>query len=241
MYIILAILLFGVLIAAHEWGHFIAARLCGVTVHEFAIGMGPVVWKKQGKKDTQYTIRALPIGGFCAMEGEEEESDDPHSLGNQGFWKKVAVFAAGAAMNFLVGVVILLALNMGAKGFLLPVIQGGAPEFEQVNGAALEEGDVFYSINGSRVYLASDIDLLLMLAEKSLSFSGSRTAKAVVTYQAGLNITALGLLARGLTQVWGTALSRGMDASLSGVSGIGHILMGVSLVLILLDIRKKAA
>ena len=83
--------------------------------------------------------------------------------------------------------------------------------------------------------------LLLMLAEKSLSFSGSRTAKAVVTYQAGLNITALGLLARGLTQVWGTALSRGMDASLSGVSGIGHILMGVSLVLILLDIRKKAA
>ena len=63
------------------------------------------------------------------MEGEEEESDDPHSLGNQGFWKKVAVFAAGAAMNFLVGVLILLALNMGAKGFLLPVIQGGAPEF----------------------------------------------------------------------------------------------------------------
>ena len=166
MYIILAILLFGVLIAAHEWGHFIAARLCGVTVHEFAIGMGPVVWKKQGKKDTQYTIRALPIGGFCAMEGEEEESDDPHSLGNQGFWKKVAVFAAGAAMNFLVGVVILLALNMGAKGFLLPVIQGGAPEFEQVNGAALEEGDVFYSINGSRVYLASDIDLLLQLADR---------------------------------------------------------------------------
>ena len=83
--------------------------------------------------------------------------------------------------------------------------------------------------------------LLLMLAEKSLSFSSSRTAKAVVTYQAGLNITALGLLARGFTQVWGTALSRGMDASLSGVSGIGHILMGVSLVLILLDIRKKAA
>lgn len=83
--------------------------------------------------------------------------------------------------------------------------------------------------------------LLLMLAEKSLSFSSSRAAKAVVTYQAGLNITALGLLARGLTQVWGTALSRGMDASLSGVSGIGHILMGVSLVLILLDIRKKAA
>ena len=174
MYIILAILLFGILIAAHEWGHFIAARLCGVTVHEFAIGMGPVLWRSKPREEaepggaaaTQFTVRALPIGGFCAMEGEEEESDDPHSLGNQGFWKKVLVFAAGAAMNFLVGLLILLALNMRAAGFLVPVIQSGAPEFEQVNGAALEEGDVFYSINGSRIYLASDIDLLLRLADR---------------------------------------------------------------------------
>ena len=94
MYIILAILLFGILIAAHEWGHFIAARLCGVTVHEFAIGMGPLVWTKAGKKGTMFSLRALPIGGFCALEGEEEESDDPHSLSNQVFWKKVFGFAA---------------------------------------------------------------------------------------------------------------------------------------------------
>ena len=136
MYIILAILLFGILIAAHEWGHFIAARLCGVTVHEFAIGMGPVLWKKMGKKGTQFTIRALPIGGFCAMEGEESESDDPHSLSNQGFWKKVLVFAAGAAMNFLAGVLILLALNSRAAGFVVPVISGTAPEFAAEIGRA---------------------------------------------------------------------------------------------------------
>ena len=167
MYIILAILLFGILIAAHEWGHFIAARLCGVTVHEFAIGMGPVLWKKMGKKGTQFTIRALPIGGFCAMEGEESESDDPHSLSNQGFWKKVLVFAAGAAMNFLAGVLILLALNSRAAGFVVPVISGTAPEFAAVNnGQTLEEGDVFYAINGSRVYLASDVELLLTVADR---------------------------------------------------------------------------
>ena len=166
MYIILAILLFGILIAAHEWGHFIAARLCGVTVHEFAIGMGPVVWKKEGKKGTQFSLRALPIGGFCAMEGEEEESDDPHSLNNQGFWKKVLVFAAGAIMNFLVGVLILLVLNCGATGFTVPVISGTAPEFEAVNGQTLEAGDVFYSINGSRVYMTSDVELLLSLANR---------------------------------------------------------------------------
>ena len=166
MYIIIAILLFGILIAAHEWGHFIAARLCGVTVHEFAIGMGPLVWRKEGKKGTVFSLRALPIGGFCAMEGEEEESNDPHSLNNQGFWKKIFVFAAGAAMNFLVGVLIILILNFQAAGFLVPVAAGCAPEFAEVNGAALMEGDVFYSINGSRIYLANDIDLILMLAKR---------------------------------------------------------------------------
>lgn len=71
MYIIIAILLFGILIAAHEWGHFIAARLCGVTVNEFSLGMGPVLWKKMGKKGTQFSIRALPIGGFCARRGRK--------------------------------------------------------------------------------------------------------------------------------------------------------------------------
>lgn len=167
MYIILAILLFGVLIAVHEWGHFIAARLCGVTVHEFSIGMGPVVWKKEGKEGTQFSLRALPIGGFCAMEGEEEESDDPHSLNNQGFWKKVMVFAAGSVMNFLAGMLILLILNSRAAGFTVPIIAGSAPEFETVNsGMTLEQGDVFWSINGSRVYLTSDVDLLLMLANR---------------------------------------------------------------------------
>ena len=164
MYIILAILLFGILIAAHEWGHFIAARLCGVTVHEFSIGMGPLIWKKDGKKGTKFSLRALPIGGFCSLEGEEAESDDPHSLSNQGFWKKVLVFAAGAVMNLLVGMLIILLLNFQATGFYVPAAAGCAPEFETVNGGALLEGDIFYSINGSRVYTPSDIDLLIMVA-----------------------------------------------------------------------------
>ena len=174
MYILLAILLFGILIAAHEWGHFIAARLCGVTVHEFAIGMGPVIWKSKPKeadswdkwKQTQFSLRALPIGGFCSMEGEEEDSDDPHSLSKQGFWKKVLVFAAGAVMNLLVGMLIILIINFQAAAFAVPTVAGCAPEFEAVNGGALLEGDVFYAINGSRVYLPSDIDLLLMVANR---------------------------------------------------------------------------
>ena len=86
IYIIAAILIFGVLIAVHELGHFLAAKACGVRVNEFSIGMGPTILHKT-KGDTTYSLRLLPIGGFCAMEGEEEDSNDPTALNNQSFWK----------------------------------------------------------------------------------------------------------------------------------------------------------
>ncbi len=161
MYIILAILLFGLLIAAHEWGHFIAARLCGVTVHEFAIGMGPVLWKRVGKKGTLFSVRALPIGGYCAMEGEEEESDDPHSLSRQGFWRKVFVFAAGAVMNFLVGLLMLLILNANVAAYRTTEITGFAPEFTLQGEEGLMVGDRVSRIDGERIYTFSDVSLFL--------------------------------------------------------------------------------
>ena len=161
MYIIIAILLFGILIAAHEWGHFIAARLCGVTVHEFSIGMGPAAWTHTGKKGTQFSLRILPIGGYCAMEGEEEESDDPHSLSNQGFWRKVLVFAAGAIMNFIVGVLIILLLNLDVTAFRTAEITGFAPEFQLRGEDGLLEGDILYSIDGERIYIFSDVSMFL--------------------------------------------------------------------------------
>ena len=83
--------------------------------------------------------------------------------------------------------------------------------------------------------------LILMLIEKNFVFSGQKQVGVLlITYQLGLNITGLGFLMRGLTQVWGTSLSRGMDASISGIAGIGHIFLGVSLILLLLKIRKRA-
>ena len=96
--IILAILAFGVLVIVHEFGHFITAKRGGVQVNEFAFGMGPTIWKKQ-RGETLHSIRLFPIGGFCAMEGEDEESDDPRALEKQGFWKKLLIFVAGAAMR----------------------------------------------------------------------------------------------------------------------------------------------
>ena len=82
--------------------------------------------------------------------------------------------------------------------------------------------------------------LILMLLEKAFSFSGENTGKILIVYQVGLNITGLGFLLRGLTQVWGKELSKGMDASISGIAGIGHILTGVCILLLLLNVRKRA-
>ena len=159
VYILAALLVFGVLIAVHELGHFLAAKACSVRVNEFSIGMGPVLWKKQ-RGDTQYSLRAFPVGGFCAMEGEEEDSDDPAALNRQGFWKKLLIFAAGAAMNFLTGLVIIFFLYAGAQAFYTPTITGFADGCPLESADGLHTGDRIVSIDGERVYVFSDVSLL---------------------------------------------------------------------------------
>ena len=161
VYIIAAIFIFGVLIAVHELGHFLAAKACGVRVNEFSIGMGPALFHRQ-KGETEYAIRILPIGGYCTMDGEDEESDDPRSLTKQSLWKKLLIFAAGALMNFLAGFLLILILYSGTSTFSTTQVAGFAPEFDQ-EASSLQAGDVLWSINGERVYLFSDIDLLLNL------------------------------------------------------------------------------
>ena len=160
VFVLAAILIFGVLIAVHELGHFVAAKLCGVRVNEFSIGMGPLVWQRQ-KGETEYSLRALPIGGFCAMEGEDEDTGDSRSFVRQGFWKKFIILAAGSLMNFLTGVVILLALYAGAAGFYTDQVAGFAPEFALRGEDGLMEGDIFYKIDGYRTYLRGDASLFL--------------------------------------------------------------------------------
>ena len=160
MSLILSLLVFSLLIFSHELGHFLAAKACGVRVNEFSIGMGPTIWSRDFG-ETQYSLRVLPIGGFCAMEGEEEESGDARAITNQSVWKQLLIFAAGAFMNLLTGFVILLVIYASAGGFWVPTVSGTAPEFAAVNGTTLEEGDIFWSINGERVYLASDVSLLM--------------------------------------------------------------------------------
>lgn len=99
------IFLLGFLILIHEGGHCIVAKLCKVKVNEFAIGFGKAIWQKQGK-ETKYSIRLIPLGGFCSMEGETEESDEVGSFSKANVWKRMAIVIAGATVNILFGILV---------------------------------------------------------------------------------------------------------------------------------------
>lgn len=145
--VILMIVLFVFLIFPHELGHFIAAKSFGVQVNEFAFGMGPAIFKKQGK-ETLYSIRAIPIGGYCAMEGEDtEESDDnPRAFNNKKWWQKIIILVAGAAMNIFIAFIamtIMAGVGGTATTTLADVAEGG-PAYE----AGVMAGDKIIEING---------------------------------------------------------------------------------------------
>ena len=163
MYILLAILAFGLLIAVHELGHFISAKLLGVRVIEFAIGMGPKLIKKQGK-ETLYTLRALPIGGFCAMDGQDEVLDDPRAFTSQKRWRRIVILLSGSLANFIVAFIIIAALTAGAAGFVGTTITGFADAFPNQGEDGLMVGDTIISVNGERLYYAQDFTMFMQLA-----------------------------------------------------------------------------
>ena len=162
LYIILAILMFGLLIAVHEFGHFAAAKLFGIQVNEFSIGMGPALLKRR-KGETLYSIRTLPIGGYCAMEGEDEQSSNPRTFGNAAAWKQFVVLVGGAAMNFLTGLLIILVLYAPVQGFRIPVYSGAEPGYGAEN-CGLQPGDRFLSVEGHRVLVYGNVPLYLSRA-----------------------------------------------------------------------------
>lgn len=148
MTIVYAILIFCFLIFVHELGHFIVAKLCGVKVNEFAIGMGPAFFKKQ-KGETQYSLRVFPIGGFCAMEGEDEDSDDERAFNNQPAWQRALVLAAGSFMNLLTAVVlmIIIAFWIGQPTTVINEVLDGSPAQQ----CGLKQGDEITSVNGTDI------------------------------------------------------------------------------------------
>ena len=153
--ILLAIVAFGVLIAVHEGGHFLAAKACGVKVNEFALGMGPALLKKQGK-ETLYSLRALPIGGFCAMEGEDEDTGDPRAFTAKPAWKRAVILVAGPLMNFLLGFLMVLCIS-GRANFADPIISEFRPDCPYEEADGLQVGDQIWSVDGYRTFFSNGV------------------------------------------------------------------------------------
>lgn len=162
MSILFAILLFSILIFVHELGHFLTAKMFGIQVNEFSMFMGPAIFKKQ-KGETLYSVRCIPIGGYCAMEGEDGESDNPRAFGAAAWWKRLIVLLAGAAMNFVAGLLILLIVYAPAKQFVVPEVAYIEPGCAIAGEDGIQTGDRFLEIDGEKIYVQSDFMLLLSM------------------------------------------------------------------------------
>ena len=184
--LIAALFVFSAVIAIHEFGHFTVAKLCGIQVNEFSIGMGPAIWKKI-HKGTQYSLRVLPVGGYVALEGEESPEsqqaeaarEDPalenpippeqrtgKSLNEAPVWQRMLVMAAGAFMNFVLGFVVLLILILAQEGPItsktIYAIQDGA----LCGQTGLQAGDEVVAVNGRRCFVANDMIYELVRTEQ---------------------------------------------------------------------------
>lgn len=203
--ILAAIFVFGIIILVHELGHFLMCKLMGVRVNEFAIGMGPKLLSF-GKKETAYTLRLFPIGGFCAMEGEDEGAPTPSAIGgnadraeddggepalpdeeevpaepdprafpNKKVWRRILIVVAGAAMNLVLGYVLLVAYygiftvpDASGKARFSSTIIASLPETAVSYQTGLRPGDEIVKIDGKRTVTDSDIVMIMQSDEDGI-------------------------------------------------------------------------
>ena len=186
--LIAALIVFSAVIAIHEFGHFAVAKLCGIQVNEFSIGMGPALWKKI-YKGTQYSLRALPVGGYVALEGEEspesqqaeaardereaeEENPVPPEqrtgipLNDAPVWQRALVMAAGAFMNFVLGFVVLVILVAAQEGAITSKTIYSIENDALCGQTGLQAGDEIVAVNGRRCFVANDILYELVRTEQ---------------------------------------------------------------------------
>lgn len=173
--IIVTIIAFGIMVMLHELGHFVTAKRFGVTVHEFSIGMGPLLLK-WGKGETQYSIRLLPFGGYVKLEGDEEESDNPRAFSNISPVKRICILVAGAVMNILLGFLCFVIINNTYPRVQVPVISEIVPDSaaEQVG---LMVGDEIIKLNNTHVATQSDVSLFMMGNPREIDVTYLRDGK----------------------------------------------------------------
>lgn len=178
--VIYTVLVLGILIFVHELGHFIAAKACGVRVTEFALGMGPALFKKQGK-ETLYALRLFPIGGYCAMTGEDEEiQDDPKAMRNKPVWMRMIIVAAGAVMNFLLGI-LLIAIIVCFSNIPSTTVAQFDENATSVQ-CGLQKDDKILAVNGNRISDYTDMatELSRCYNQDTVSLTVERNGQQII-------------------------------------------------------------
>ncbi|MBQ3427096.1 MAG: site-2 protease family protein [Clostridia bacterium] len=154
---IVTILMFLVMVSLHEFGHFITAKVMGFKILEYSIGFGPAVLKSK-KSEIQYSLRAIPFGGYCKFEGEDEESEDPRAFSNRPVWQRIIVVAAGGVFNIILGFVLFLIIVPFSSPIRTNVIESVVPG-SYIEEAGILPGDKVVGIDGKKVNFYDDIAL----------------------------------------------------------------------------------
>ena len=175
MRIVLAVVLFLLLIVFHEFGHFIVAKKSGIKVNEFAVGMGPLLYSKENG-ETTYSFRAIPIGGYCAMEGEDDESSDPRSFDNAPASKRFLTILAGPVANLIIAVLVFTIV--GVIGGVVTTTVSDFIEDSPAQAAGIEKGDEILKINGQEIGDFTDISKVVNDFYKDKDFDKEITVLA---------------------------------------------------------------
>ena len=184
VYVIVAVLVFGFLIMIHELGHYTVARLCGVHIDEFSIGMGPKLYQKKTKKHgTLFSLRALPIGGYVSMKGESTEDDDPDSFSSKKVWQRIAIVAAGALMNLLLGLLIVFIIVCTSKTHASTQIHHFVDNATSCAPGGLEAGDTVLQIGNVRVHTGDELTYeILNQGHKPVDVTVNRDGQSIVLH-----------------------------------------------------------
>lgn len=155
-YVLLAILILLIMITVHEFGHYMAGKIFKFGIDEFAVGFGPKLFSKKRKSGEVFSIRAFPVGGFCAFKGEDEDCDDPSAFNNKKPWQRIIVLVSGALMNYILAVLIIM-LMFGIYGQTALMSYKTTQTTEFAKEYCLQDRDVLLSVNGKNIYLTTDL------------------------------------------------------------------------------------
>ena len=232
--IIIAVLLFGFMIFIHEFGHFFTAKLSGIRVNEFAIGMGPTLFHFQ-KGETKYSLRLFPIGGFCAMEGEDDDSLDDRAFNRKPVWKRILVVVMGAVMNIILGIILMMIILGQQPAFSSTTIAQFSKN-SALQSAGLEVGDTFVSVDNYRTYGDMDLSFALSTADpSSVDITVKRggeikkfdNVRLQSTKYNGKNVVTLDFAVLAIKKNAGTLIAKSMQDVVSTVRMVWYSLIGL--------------